>query len=193
MFMTPPTRKSSIRISPIRVRPVAAAAGIVLALGLSSCSSGSSESSEGSSASSSSNSAQAKPADQQKITTALEVKDPRIKTTKDGATAVFAMIKNTGTDPVTIVSAASPVTGTVMLHKTTKQGGAMKMQAKEGGFTIAGGKTRKLTPGGDHIMLMKLAKPITAGQKVPVTLKLKNGKTQAFTAIGRTLDGAKKK
>jgi copper(I)-binding protein len=43
------------------------------------------------------------------------------------------------------------------------------------GFDIPAGKSFELKPGGAHLMLMDLRRPIKKGEKVPLTLKLEKG------------------
>lgn len=52
---------------------------------------------------------------------------------------------------------------------TEHSGGMMKMQ-KVNSIAIPAGKTTELKPGGYHIMLMELAKPLKAGEEIKVTL-----------------------
>jgi periplasmic copper chaperone A len=48
--------------------------------------------------------------------------------------------------------------------------GVMTMRPIEGGLTIAPGGTAKLSPGGNHLMLVELDAPLRQGEQVPVTL-----------------------
>ena len=61
----------------------------------------------------------------------------------------------------------------------------MKMRPLEGGLTIEPGKTVKLAPGGYHLMMMDLKKPLKQGDKVPVTLEFeKAGKVMVSLDVG---------
>lgn len=62
-------------------------------------------------------------------------------------------------------------------------GGMMKMQKVES-VAIPAGKTTKLEPGGYHVMLMKLAKPLKAGETIAVTLTFeKAGKKEVKATV----------
>jgi copper(I)-binding protein len=68
-----------------------------------------------------------------------------------------------------LVSAASPVAKMTEVHEMNMENGVMKMRAVER-IALPAGKTVKLEPGGYHIMLMDLAKPLKTGDMVPITL-----------------------
>lgn len=124
------------------------------------------------------------------VAAALVVKDPWVKATTAGAmTAAFGTLVNDSGADVTVVSAESPASP-MELHEMTKQDGAMLMRPKQGGFVIKAGSTHELGPGGDHLMLMKPAAAIEAGDEVTVTLKLADGGTVPFTAIAKPFAGA---
>jgi copper(I)-binding protein len=73
------------------------------------------------------------------------------------------------TQAAALVSAASPVAGATEVHEMKMEGGVMKMRAVAR-IELPAGKTVKLEPGGYHIMLMGLSKPLKAGDTVPITL-----------------------
>lgn len=90
--------------------------------------------------------------------------------TAEGQTtgAAFMLITNaTGDDR--IVSAQSPVAGTVELHEHVMDGDVMGMR-KVDSISVPGGQTIKLQPMGYHLMLIDLKAPLVVGEEVPVTL-----------------------
>ena len=122
--------------------------------------------------------------------TTLTVKDPWVKATDAGVmTAAFGVITNaTGAD-ITVTGAESPASP-LELHEMAMQDGKMVMRQKEGGFVVEAGGVHELAPGGDHLMLMKPATAIKAGDQVTFTLKLADGTTVPFTAIAKPFAGA---
>lgn len=60
-------------------------------------------------------------------------------------------------------------------------GGMMKMQKVEY-IAIPAGKTTKLEPGGYHVMLMKLAKPLKVGETITVSLTFEKAGKKEVTA-----------
>ncbi|GAA1611605.1 copper chaperone PCu(A)C [Actinoplanes couchii] len=120
---------------------------------------------------------------------ALTVRDPWVKAADSGMTAAFAtLVNNTGAD-VTVEAATSPASP-MELHTMTMKDGAMVMEPKEGGFVIKAGGSHELSPGGDHLMLMKPSAPIKAGDELSFTLKLTGGGTVDFTAVAKPFAGA---
>jgi len=82
----------------------------------------------------------------------------------------YFSIKNTGKADDTLVSITSPVAGTVEMHEMAMQGEVMRMRKLDGGIAIPAGKTVELTPGGLHLMFMKVTEPFKAGGTVKATL-----------------------
>jgi copper(I)-binding protein len=57
----------------------------------------------------------------------------------------------------------------VEIHEMAMDGNVMKMRAVPS-LDLPAGKAVDLKPGGYHVMLMDLKKPLTAGDTVPITL-----------------------
>ncbi len=76
-----------------------------------------------------------------------------------------------------LVNAASPAAGIVEVHEMAMKDNVMAMRAIDA-LPLPAGKTVELKPGGYHVMLIDLVKPLQAGDKVPVTLTVvgKDGK-----------------
>ena len=73
-----------------------------------------------------------------------------------------------------VVGASSPVAGRVEMHVTLREGDVMKMREVTA-FEVPAGGTFELKPGGAHLMLKDLKRPLKKGEKVPLTLKLEKG------------------
>ncbi len=82
----------------------------------------------------------------------------------------YLTIKNGGKSDDMLVSVSSAAAGTVEMHEMAMQGEVMKMRKLDTGITIPAGKTVELTPGGLHLMFMKVKEPFKQGGQVPVTL-----------------------
>ncbi|MGA3486763.1 copper chaperone PCu(A)C [Micromonosporaceae bacterium DT55] len=120
----------------------------------------------------------------------LTVHDPWVKAAEGGMTAAFGALTNSGDVPVTVVSASTDISP-VELHGTSAgHDGAMSMSQKEGGFVIEPNNGLALEPGGDHLMLMALSRPIRAGEEIVITLTLADGRTVEFTAVAKPFAGA---
>lgn len=122
----------------------------------------------------------------------------RVTAPKQTNGAVYLTISSQDGDTLTQASVPKSIAGMAELHETTgsmgSDGGSMsttEMDSMKGmkqvdSIPIPAGKTVKLEPGGYHIMLMELVKPITAGEKVPVTLTFAKAGTLTFDAAART-------
>lgn len=97
------------------------------------------------------------------------VKDAWIRGTVQGQNATGAFMEITGKSAVRLVGVSSPIAKTAEVHHMTMENGVMKM-FPVAGVDVPAGKTLKLAPGGYHVMLMNLQKPLNAGDKVPLQL-----------------------
>lgn len=120
----------------------------------------------------------------------LTISDPWAKAADSGMSAAFGTLRNPTAKPITVIAATSPYGSSLQLHEVVTKDGAMVMQRKPGGFTIAPGAMLELRPGGSHLMFMGLRKPITAGALVPMTLIMSDGSQMTFTALGKVFAGA---
>jgi len=105
----------------------------------------------------------------------LRIVQPFTRVTPPGAKAagVFFVVENTGAKPDALVGVASPAAARSELHQMSMDGGVMKMRAMTAIDVPAGGKL-ELKPGSYHVMLVDLAQPIKAGDKVPLTLTFRD-------------------
>lgn len=118
----------------------------------------------------------------------LTAQDTWAKAADSGMTAVFGVISNPTNRPIRVIAATTPFAPT-QLHEVTNVDGQMVMKEKSKGFVIPAQGRLELKPGGDHIMLMKLSKPIKAGTQVPVTLVTSTGGMASFRAMGKPFAG----
>lgn len=117
---------------------------------------------------------------------AVTVEDPWVRATTGAEdttmTAAFMLLRNTGTEDATLVSASSPVAKNVQLHEMVMRDGAMTMAEAEAGIVVTAGRGKILEPGGYHVMLMGLRGGLVAGDEVELTLELSDGTTIDVTA-----------
>ncbi|MEX1034954.1 MAG: copper chaperone PCu(A)C [Sneathiella sp.] len=81
----------------------------------------------------------------------------------------FLTLKNSEGETDRLVAASSPVADKVEIHNSVMKEGVMSMMHMEE-LVIEPGETVMLKPGGFHIMLMGLKKPLTKGSEFPLTL-----------------------
>ncbi|SDS12592.1 copper chaperone PCu(A)C [Bradyrhizobium canariense] len=83
----------------------------------------------------------------------------------------YLTIENKGSTPDRLVGVSADIAGKVEVHEMATNNGVMTMRPLDKGLTIDPGKTVKLAPGGNHLMLFDLKAPLKQGDKLPVTLK----------------------
>lgn len=85
------------------------------------------------------------------------------------AGAAYFVIHSQSTDKDALVSANSPIAEKTELHTHVMLGEVMKMQQIDSVAIPAGGEA-VFAPGGNHVMLFGLKKPLVAGESFPLTL-----------------------
>jgi len=105
----------------------------------------------------------------------VSVDKPWSRATPPGAKvgAGFMQLRNAGAAD-RVVGASSPVAGRVEMHVTVRDGDVVRMREVKS-FEIPAGGSFELKPGGAHLMLLDLRRPLKKGEKVPLTLKLEKG------------------
>ncbi len=99
----------------------------------------------------------------------VEVKDAWVRATVVQQRATGAFMRLTSTEPVRVVEVRSPAAKIVELHQMLIENNVMKMQAVSA-LELHPGKAVELRPGGYHVMLVDLVKPLAAGDHVDLTL-----------------------
>jgi copper(I)-binding protein len=102
----------------------------------------------------------------------LEVREAWSRATAPGAkvAAGYLEIRNSGAQPDRLLSASTGVAQRVELHVTQRDGDVMRMrQVKELEIPARGRTT--LEPGGAHLMLVDIARPLKKGERVPLKLR----------------------
>lgn len=99
----------------------------------------------------------------------LEIDNAWARATPGGAAigAAYVTIRSPTADK--LVAASAPVAKKAELHTMSMEGMVMKMRPIAG-LDIPAGQAVTLSPGGTHIMLVGLAKPLKTGQTFPLTL-----------------------
>lgn len=106
----------------------------------------------------------------------ISVSNPYAREVPPGApaSASFMTLKNSSGQAIKLVQADSKVAKAVELHTHTNDKGVMRMR-QVASFEIPANGQAHLKPGGDHIMLINLHKPLKAGQTVSVQLQFEDG------------------
>jgi len=114
---------------------------------------------------------------------ALTAQDAWIRATPGvDVAAAYLTLHNAGTQTVVVTGVRSPAAESAMIHETTLSNGESTMRPRES-LRIAPGETVRFAPGGLHVMLHGLKRPLAVGDEVPVTVLLEGG--GSVTAMAR--------
>ncbi|MYN14874.1 copper chaperone PCu(A)C [Pusillimonas sp. TS35] len=109
------------------------------------------------------------------VSTTLVVSDCWIRSLPAPApSGGYFSLRNNGDKPVTLLAAASPAYGMVMLHRTTNEGGMSRMSETHE-ISVDVGGTLEFKPGGYHLMLGHAPSAPVVGSKVDLELLFDNG------------------
>jgi copper(I)-binding protein len=105
----------------------------------------------------------------------LKIDHPFARATPPGAKTggVFVTVENTGSQSDRLISVSSPVAGVADLHEMKIDAGVMRMRGVAA-LEVKAGETLELKPGGYHVMLSELRRPLKVGDKFPLTLRFEN-------------------
>jgi copper(I)-binding protein len=111
------------------------------------------------------------PTAQEAGNTVLRVVEPRaMAAPQNGTSGVFLTLLG-GTEPDTLLEAASVMGGRVEIHESFDAGGGLRgMRAVRDGIVVQAGEGVTLAPGGFHIMLMRLRETLAVGDTIDVDL-----------------------
>lgn len=112
----------------------------------------------------------------------ISVTDAWVRATMPGQKVSGAYMQIRSDVDARLVSVASPAVPRVEVHEMKMDGDVMRMREVKA-IELPKGKTVSLKPGGLHIMLMNLQKPIVAGDAVPLTLVVESGGKQQTVEV----------
>lgn len=101
----------------------------------------------------------------------VAVEDAWVRGTVQGQKSTGAYMRLKSADGAILVGAESAVAGVVEIHTMRMEGNVMRMRPVPR-LELPPGHTVELKPGGYHVMLMELKRPLKAGESVPIKLKL---------------------
>ena len=105
----------------------------------------------------------------------LIISDAWVRATPPGKmmTAGYASLENVSKNVITITGVSAEIAGHTSLHETRieRDRSTMRPVAR---LSIKAGERVSLTPGGLHIMLMKLSESLSDGQSIDICLELEN-------------------
>ena len=126
--------------------------------------------------------------------TSITVEQPWSRATPGGAKtgAVYMTLDNKSGTADRLTGASSDVADKLQIHEMKVENGVMQMREIAGGLPIPASGSVVLKPGSYHVMLIGLKKPLTAGEKFPLTLTFEKAGNISVTvpvqAMGATQD-----
>lgn len=103
-----------------------------------------------------------------------------VRATAPGQDTAGAYVELTSDSNAALVAAGSPLAARAELHSMTMDGGVMRMRALPR-IELPAGQTVKLAPGGLHVMLIGIKRPLKPGDKVPLVLSVQSSGTSLTT------------
>lgn len=91
-----------------------------------------------------------------------------------GMSAGYLTIQNTGTTPVVVRGVRCPNIRLISMHESLVQNGMVRMVARDS-LVVPPGDQLVMRPGGLHLMLMGLARPLSAGERVRCVVQTRSG------------------
>ena len=85
--------------------------------------------------------------------------------------AGYLVVRNTGRSADRLLSVSTPAADRIEVHEMSMAGGVMRMRAVAGGLEVPAGGELRLAPGGLHLMWIGPKAPLTAGRRLPATLR----------------------
>ena len=112
----------------------------------------------------------------------LSVTDAWVRATVPGQPVSGAYLRIQSDADARMVGVSSLAVPRVEIHEMKMDGDVMRMRELKA-IDLPKGKTVSLEPGGYHLMLMKLKKPIAAGDMIPLTLVVESGGKQQTVEV----------
>jgi hypothetical protein len=121
----------------------------------------------------------------------LTVEDVRARAVPPTAktSAAYMIIENPGPEDDRLLAARAKVAARVELHTHVVEDGVAKMRELEDGIAVPAGASVALAPGGLHVMLMGLSRPLAVDDRFPLTLVFERAGEMTVEVEVRDLTG----
>ncbi|MBS0365962.1 MAG: copper chaperone PCu(A)C [Proteobacteria bacterium] len=118
---------------------------------------------------------------------ALQVQDAWVRAVPGtGTAALYLRVRNDGPTPITLVAVSTGAARSAMIHQSQMVAGRSTMRMLDK-LVVAPGQTVSFAPGGLHIMLEDLTRPLRTGDMVHAVLQLSGGAQVPLEARVRPL------
>ncbi|MGH7741814.1 MAG: copper chaperone PCu(A)C [Candidatus Eiseniibacteriota bacterium] len=115
------------------------------------------------------------------------IRDAWARSTPAGAKygAIYATFESAAGDRLLGASVPHSLAGATQIHETVTSNDGQMMMRQVAGVDLPTGQVVEFKPGGFHIMLMNLKKPMKSGEHVNVTLTFKHAGQRTVVATVR--------
>ncbi len=110
----------------------------------------------------------------------IEIKNQWVRASNDGQDVSAAYMTILSAEDTSLIAIDSDVADAIEIHSMSMENGVMKMRMLDT-LNLIAGKPAELSPGGFHLMLFDLKKPLIAGNEAHFTLHFKNKAGQEKT------------
>jgi len=83
----------------------------------------------------------------------------------------YLTLTNTGTSQAELLKITTPIAASVELHQSSIDAQGVAHMWPMAQLELKPGEVVRFTPGGKHLMLVGLSRPLRAGDKIPLTLQ----------------------
>ena len=121
----------------------------------------------------------------------VEVHHAWVRPTPPGTTltAMYGVIHNSGNEPDRLLSASCSAARAAEIHEVVTKDGMMHMRPVEGGVMVPARGEAALAPGGYHLMLIGLKRPVKPGDTLKVRLTFLKAGTIEVHATAAAIGG----
>jgi len=99
--------------------------------------------------------------------------DAWVRGTVPAQKSTGAFVTLTSTEDARVVSVTTPAASSAQIHESLMDGGRASMRHVES-LRLPAGRSVELRPGGYHVMLEGLARPLAEGERVPLTFTIED-------------------
>ncbi|HKU46131.1 MAG TPA: copper chaperone PCu(A)C [Burkholderiales bacterium] len=102
----------------------------------------------------------------------IQIRHPWSRATAPGAkvAAGYMELRNSGAQPDRLLSVETPVAKRVEMHITRRDGEVMRMRQVQS-FEVPARERYEMRPGGSHLMLVDIVRPLKKGERFPMKLR----------------------
>lgn len=93
-------------------------------------------------------------------------------TTGAARSAAYFTLRNRGEEPERLVGVRTGIARVAEVHQSLAEDGVMRMRPVSGGVEVAPGTAVAFEPGGYHVMLIDLQRPLRPGDRFALVLRL---------------------